>query len=147
MTTSFSSDVFPRRLLLCKVTARLALALVWIYEGLVPKILFPAVHPEQTALVLRTGLFWGSPERTLWWLGVAMVITGAILLTGWAERAMAALTTVGMAVLIGLVAYGRPEMLTDPFGALIKDACLVACALTVWWLAPLLKDASILSRV
>lgn len=136
METALLPNEVAGRLYWCKVASRIALALVWIYEGLVPKILFPAAHPEQTALVVRTGLYWGTPEQTLWWLGVAMIVTGIILLTGWAERAWAALTTAGMMVLIVLVAYGRPEMLTDPFGALIKDACLVACALTVWWLQP-----------
>jgi hypothetical protein len=27
-------------------------------------------------------------------------------------------------------------MLTDPYGALVKDYCLIACAITVWLLAP-----------
>jgi hypothetical protein len=27
-------------------------------------------------------------------------------------------------------------MLTDPYGALVKDCCLIACAITVWMLAP-----------
>jgi hypothetical protein len=47
------------------------------------------------------------------------------------ERVMAVTMTIAMFVLIVLVASGRPAMLTDPFGALIKDLCLVACAVAV----------------
>ena len=41
-----------------------------------------------------------------------------------------------MAILIVLVAGNNPSMLTDPYGALIKDLCLIACAYAVWSLAP-----------
>jgi hypothetical protein len=47
-----------------------------------------------------------------------------------------------MFILIVLVASGRPAMLTDPFGAIPKDACLLSCALTVWLLAPVLARQS-----
>jgi hypothetical protein len=42
-----------------------------------------------------------------------------------------------MWILIVLVAMANPAMLTDPYGALIKDLCLTACAFTVWSLSPL----------
>ena len=45
-----------------------------------------------------------------------------------------------MAILIVLVAYNNPAMLTDPYGALIKDLCLFACGYTVWSLTPRAKD-------
>jgi ABC-type glycerol-3-phosphate transport system permease component len=38
--------------------------------------------------------------------------------------------------LIVLVARANPAMLIDPYGALIKDLCLIACAFTVWTLSP-----------
>jgi uncharacterized membrane protein YphA (DoxX/SURF4 family) len=119
-----------------KVLARVCLGVVWLYEGLVPKILFLSAHPEQIELVRRSGLFWPTPELTLIALGIAQLAAGAILITGWAERAMVSLTTLGMFALIVLVAAGNPAMLTDPFGALAKDVCLVSCAVTVWLLAP-----------
>lgn len=120
-----------------KIVARVSLGLVWIYEGLVPKILYAGLHPEQTALVRRWGLYWRTPEFTLRALGMAQVAAGLVLLIGWAERATVAATALGMMVLMVLVAGGLPSMLTDPFGALAKDICLVACAATVWLLAPL----------
>ena len=38
------------------------------------------------------------------------------------------------------VAMANPAMLTDPYGALIKDLCLTACAYTVWSLSPLIDS-------
>jgi hypothetical protein len=49
-----------------------------------------------------------------------------------------AIATIGMWILIVLVAMANPAMLTDPYGALIKDLCLTACAYTVWSLSPLI---------
>jgi len=125
-----------------KILARVSLGLVWLYEGLVPKILFLNANPAQIDLVRRSGLFWPNPELTLIALGIAQAIAGAILIIGWAERAMVMLTTLWMFALILLVAACNPAMLTDPFGALAKDLCLVSCAATVWLLAPVLRQRS-----
>jgi uncharacterized membrane protein YphA (DoxX/SURF4 family) len=129
-----SADL-SNRVRLAKIAARSALGFVWLYEGLVPKIFFPSLHPEQTDLVVRSGLYWPTPELTLIALGVAQAALGLLLLAGWRERLATMLATLGMLVLIGLVAWGRPDLLTDPFGALAKDACLLACAGVVWLLS------------
>ena len=126
-----------KRIRFVNATARISLGLVWLYEGLVPKILFLHSHPEQIALVQRSGLFWHTAEITLILLGIAQALGGLVLIIGWAERLAVMTATVTMFVLILLVATGNPAMLTDPFGALAKDVCLVACAITVWVLAPL----------
>jgi hypothetical protein len=119
---------------------RLSLGAVWFYEGLVPKLLF--VRPEQVDLVRRSGIFLGTPEVFLQWLGAAQVGFAIWLLTGIAERMAVAIATVGMWILIVLVAMANPAMLTDPYGALIKDLCLTACAYTVWSLSPsLVREA------
>lgn len=130
-----------RRIHLAVLAARLSLGLVWVYEGLVPKILFLDSNPEQMDLVLHHGLWWGSPQATLVALGVAQAALGLAILSGWRARATTALATAGMLVLIVLVASGRPEMLTDPFGALAKDLCLTGCAAVVWLLAPVRRSS------
>ena len=117
-----------------RIICRLALGFVWLYEGLVPKLLF--VRPDQIDLVRRSGLYFGTPEFFLQLLGVAQVVCALWLLAGFAERLAVFIATVGMIVLIVLVARANPAMLTDPYGALIKDLCLIACAFTVWSLSP-----------
>ena len=123
------------KLWIAKVSARVALGFVWLYEGLVPKILF--LRADEMDLVQRSGLIWRTPEWTLQVLGLAQIVFGLWLIIGWAERTAVALATAWMGVLIILVAAGNPAMLTDPYGALVKDLCLIACAITVWILAPL----------
>jgi uncharacterized membrane protein YphA (DoxX/SURF4 family) len=117
-----------------RITCRVALGLVWIYEGLVPKLLF--VRPDQIDLVERSGLFFGTPEFFLQLLGVGQVVCGLWLLAGFAERLAVFIATTGMIILIVLVARANPAMLTDPYGALIKDLCLMACAFAVWTFSP-----------
>ena len=115
---------------IARVVCRVSLGLVWLYEGLVPKLLF--VRPDEIDLVRRSGFWIRTPQLTLQLLGAAQVAFAIWLLAGFAERLAVALATIGMAVLIALVAIGNPWMLTDPYGALIKDLCLIACAFTVW---------------
>jgi uncharacterized membrane protein YphA (DoxX/SURF4 family) len=69
-------------------------------------------------------------------LGVAQMLVGLWLLIGFAERSAVLIATSWMLILIVLVASGNPSMLIDPYGALVKDLCLIACAITVWLLAP-----------
>ena len=116
-----------------RIICRVALGLVWLYEGLVPKLLF--VRPDQIDLIERSGLYFATPELFLQWIGAAQVVCGLWLLAGFAERLAVFIATTGMVILIVLVARANPAMLTDPYGALIKDLCLVACAFTVWTLS------------
>ncbi len=132
-----------QRLLAAKRIARISLGLVWIYEGLVPKVLFAAHHPEQTELVLRSGLYWPDPTLTLFALGLLQAALGLVLVMGWLEKWAVAAATAWMGGLIFLVAQGRPDLMTDPFGALAKDACLIGCAAVVWILAEIPVDARI----
>lgn len=117
-----------------RIICRLALGVVWLYEGLVPKLLF--VRQDQIDLVERSGLFIGTPEFFLQLLGVGQVVCGLWLLAGFAERLAVFTATTGMVILIVLVASTNPAMLTDPYGALIKDLCLIACAFAVWTFSP-----------
>ncbi|MBA2242651.1 MAG: hypothetical protein H0W04_07145 [Chthoniobacterales bacterium] len=52
-----------------RIVSRLALALVWLYEGIIPKLLLP--RTEQTQLIRQSGLNFGAPELTLQIMGVA----------------------------------------------------------------------------
>ena len=133
------------RLATVTFVSRIALGLVWLYEGIVPKLLF--VRPDQLDLVRQSGLVFHTPLRTLQLLGIAQTGLAIWLLLGLATRFAVLVATTGMLVLIVLVASGNPGMLADPYGALVKDLCLIACAFTVWWLTPIaprrLRDSSV----
>jgi uncharacterized membrane protein YphA (DoxX/SURF4 family) len=122
------------KLHIIKMVSRVALGIVWLYEGLVPKLLF--LRGDEIELVQKSHLAWRTPEFTLQVMGVAQIAVGSWLIIGFAERAAVLMATLWMSVLILLVASGSPAMLADPYGALVKDFCLIACAITVWILAP-----------
>jgi uncharacterized membrane protein YphA (DoxX/SURF4 family) len=121
------------KLRIVRLSSRIALGLVWLYEGLVPKIFF--LRADETELVRKSHLVWHTPQSTLQLLGVAQMALALWLLAGLAERVAVFIATTWMLILIALVAGANPSMLTDPYGALIKDLCLIACAITVWALA------------
>jgi hypothetical protein len=125
-----SAVIFHRLKLAC----RLALGFVWVWEGLVPKILAPDV--VQFAMVERSGLWASSPAATLHWLGGAMIAAGFLIMSGYRERLVTLLASASLVILMILVATNEPRAISDPFGGLAKDACLFACAAVVWWLAP-----------
>ena len=118
------------KLHLIKIISRIALGLVWFYEGLVPKILFP--RADEIGLIRASHLVWRTPEFTLQVLGLAQMVVGLWLLIGIAERTAVFLATAWMSVLIVLVASGIRRCSRI---ALMKDLCLVACAITVLTLA------------
>ena len=116
-----------------KLVARFSVGFVWIYEGLVPKILHSSA--QQICMVQTSGWWWGSPEGTLHVLGIAMIIAGLILISGWLEKLAQVVATVSVLILMVLVARNYPPALYDPFGGLAKDACLFTCSALVWMLS------------
>ena len=112
-----------------KILARCAVAFVWLYEGLVPKLL--CVSPFQIDMVRNSGWWWGSPEATLHGLGVAMIVASLVLFGGWFEKMGQWVATASVLVLMVLVIRNHPAALYDPFGGLAKDACLFACSWVV----------------
>ncbi len=128
------------RLWVIKISARAALGLVWVIEGLVPKILF--VSPGEIELVRTSNLYWQTPHRTLALIGVAEMIAGLWVLSGLMERAAVLTVTIAMCGFVGVVVGTDATMLVNPLGGISKNLCLLACAVVVWRLAPLAPKAS-----
>lgn len=127
------NTITPTQLHRLKLAARCSVAFVWFYEGLVPKILKPG--STQVEMVRHSGWWWGSPEATLFWLGVAMMIAAVIIASGWLEKLAQLVATTVVLVLMILVIGNYPEAMWDPFGGLAKDACLFTCSAVVWLLS------------
>ncbi|MEI6534151.1 MAG: DoxX-like family protein [Verrucomicrobiaceae bacterium] len=119
------------RLKRIKTAARLALGFVWVWEGLVPKMLCPS--QTQFEMVRRSGWWIGSPEATLWWLGLAMIAAGLAIMSGIKEKLGILVASLSVLVLMVLVISTHPEALCDPFGGLAKNSCLFVCAAMVWF--------------
>lgn len=113
-----------------KRVARIALGFIWLYQGSVPK-LFTSV-PMEREIVERTGLYVHSPQATLVVIGIVEIVFGLWLISGYRERLSCATTSLFLAVLSVLVVMEEPALLIGPFGGLIKNVCLFACAWIVW---------------
>ena len=116
-----------------KVLLRTALALVWIYEGLVPKVLFPMAR--ELELVASTGLSWPTPRAALFAVGVVEILCGLWLLTGRGERWAAGLSTLMLIVLTPVIATLNPAILHHPYGGFSKNLGLIACGAAIWMLS------------
>jgi uncharacterized membrane protein YphA (DoxX/SURF4 family) len=114
--------------------SRVALALVWVYEGLVPKMLFTT--QMEIDLVERSGLYWATPRAMLFFVGICEILGGLWLLSGQATRLAAALSIALLVVVGAMCAVLEPPILYHPFGGLSKNLGLIACAAVVYRLAP-----------
>ena len=123
-----------RALAFAERVSRVALALVWVYEGLIPKMLFTT--EMEVDLVRRSGLYWPTPRGFLFFIGACEILGGLWLLSGRATRVAAALS-IGLLVVLGaLCAILEPGLLYHPFGGLSKNLGLLACAAVTYHLAP-----------
>jgi uncharacterized membrane protein YphA (DoxX/SURF4 family) len=122
-------------LLLLKRVARLCLGFIWVYLGLVPKLLTPV--PLEHEVVRRTGLYLSSPDLTIRMIGIFEIILGLWLITGYREKLACALTSGFLIVLMILAAGEEPMLLAGPFGGMAKNAALLVLAWMVWRIASL----------
>jgi len=123
----------PAQIEATELVARSALGLIWLYLGLFPKLLWQV--PEEVAIVERTGLFVVSPAWTITAVGVLEIACGIWLLTGWQARAAVVFVTALMLAMMLTVIPVEPSLLLGPFGGLVKNLALLACAWIVWMLA------------
>lgn len=125
-----ANDMPPSLLRNLKLVCRWSLGLVWIWEGLIPKMLWPTAM--QTATVVNSGLYWPDPERFLHGLGAVMIVAGVLICAGWLERLAVLVASVAMLALVVLVLWNPPASIGDMHGGIGKDLCLLACAWVVW---------------
>lgn len=125
-------------LVMLKRVARLCLGFIWIYLGLVPKLLTPV--PLEQEVVQRTGLYFSSPDLTIRMIGVFEIILGIWLITGFRERLACVVTSGFLIVLMILAVIEEPMLLAGPFGGMAKNAGLLVLAWIVWRIGSLKHD-------
>ena len=119
---------------------RLTLALVWIYQGVVPKLLYP--HSGELELLRNSGLFTGFEAKLLQGIGVGEVLFGALFLLS-ASRRLHWLNVMALLVL-GLGALGsQPHIFVAPFNPFAVNVALIglsAVALLLDGVVPTAKN-------
>lgn len=110
---------------------RLALAFVWLYQGLVPKLLFR--DPVELAILQHTHLMHGFEGSALNLIGIAEILFGIALLVNWRSRQLLVVNNILMIVLAGGALVSRPALFVAPFNPVVLNlAMAVLAAIGLW---------------
>ena len=110
--------------------ARLTIVFVWIWHGLVPKLLF---HTTDELLMLHAA---GLRSAFLPWIGGGEVLIGLVGLVFWRWRPYLLLTAAAMIAALAGVAARSPAYLTAAFNPVTLNLPVFALALVAWWAWP-----------
>jgi hypothetical protein len=105
-------------------TARLALAAIWLYQGLVPKLLAP--DSGEMAILAGAGLPPDVAAVVLRGVGVAEIAFGVALVWWWHARALLILNVALLAVLALGAAASAPGLFVAPFNPVALTIAMVA---------------------
>jgi len=107
--------------------ARLALAFVWLYQGIVPKLLWRA--SGELELLREAGLSPGWDGIALTGLGLGETVMGLLTLVFWRRREMLLVTMCALALLSLGAGLGGARVLTAPFNPVVLNVALLGLAL------------------
>ena len=106
--------------------AAAAIAFIWIWQGVVPKLL--TLHPDELALVLASGLpeTWAEPAVRL--LGAAELAFGTVFLLCARRRWPWLLTIALMALALVGVLVAAPQQVAGPFSPIALNLLMAVLA-------------------
>lgn len=107
--------------------ARLSLAFIWLYQGLVPKLLF--THHDELTMLLNAGISPGDARPLLRLLGVVEVAFGALMLVAWRSRWLFVVNVALMLLATAGVIVNSPQYLDAAFNPITLNAAVIALAL------------------
>lgn len=111
--------------------ARLTLALLWIYQGLVPKLLFR--DTGELTILQHAHLFPGFEGTALRCVGAGEILLGLALLLFWRTRALLSFNIVLMIALAIGVLFSQPALFIAPFNPATLNLSMIALALVGLW--------------
>jgi uncharacterized membrane protein YphA (DoxX/SURF4 family) len=111
---------------LIHAVARLSIATIWIWHGLIPKLLYQQID-ERTMLAQA-----GMPVGLLPWIGVLEVLFGALILYGWSWRSIFLANIAFMVLVTVAVALNSPVYLTAAFNPVTLNLAMIALSIVGW---------------
>ena len=106
--------------------ARIALAVIWIWHGLIPKLLFH--HPDEQNMLRQAHVYVGL----LPWIGSLEILFGLALLIGWHWRWLFLANILAMVMATAAVTVSSPEYLKAAFNPVTLNLAVVTIALLGW---------------
>jgi uncharacterized membrane protein YphA (DoxX/SURF4 family) len=131
------SGIPPRQAMrqtLAHAVARIALALIFAYHGLVPKLLMR--HADEVAMLRDAGLAANRTGAAVTGLGIGELVLALCLLAGWHRRWPPRLALTLMVVATMAVAINSPRYLIAAFNPLSLNLAVASLA----WIDLLLLD-------
>jgi uncharacterized membrane protein YphA (DoxX/SURF4 family) len=111
---------------LVHATARIAIAAIWIWHGLVPKLIYRSLD-EQTMLAQA-----GVALKFLPWIGGLEILFGLLILYAWHWRAVFAANIGLMVVALIAVAINSPVYLRAAFNPVSLNLAVIALSIAGW---------------
>lgn len=122
----------PEQLAAVHAVARVTLALVFLWHGIVPKLLYR--HPDELELLRDSGLSAAGAVRTVMIVGWVEVAYAVVLLLAWRVRALFLVATIAMVVITPGIVLGSPRFVPAAFTPVTLNLC-VAVLGTIGWMA------------
>jgi uncharacterized membrane protein YphA (DoxX/SURF4 family) len=110
--------------------ARLGVGAVFLYEGLVPKLIYR--HPSELAMLTDAGLGIEAAARVVTGIGFLEIVLGAFVLFGWRTRWPFAVILAAMPIALVAVFVTSPAALTAAFNPVALNAAVAALAAIGW---------------
>ncbi len=106
--------------------ARVALAAIWIYQGVVPKLLFRDTGELQ--ILRHSGMLHGLEGTTLNLIGVGEILFGILLLACWHSKRILVINIGLLLLLMVGAAFSQPRLFIDPFNPVTLNLAMAALA-------------------
>ncbi len=111
---------------LVHATARLAVAGVFLWHGLVPKLLFR--HADETIILTDSGVDAMTAHFGVTAAGIAEVVLAVLLVVLWRSRLLLAGVIALMAAAVIFVGWFSPRFLISAFTPVTLNGCVIALA-------------------
>jgi len=122
------------RLAAIHAVARVTLALVFLWHGIVPKLI--AHHADELALLRDAGLSAAAAARTVTIVGWAEVAYGLALLVLWRVRALFLPAAVAMVLITPGILANSPRFIPAAFTPVTLNLCVAVLAVVGWMASP-----------
>jgi len=104
--------------------SRIGVAFIWIYHGLVPKLIFS--NSDELVMLRNVGISSDNLKASMAALGVAEIVFGLSMLLFWRARSLSVATCVLMVLALAGVIIESPHYLTAAFNPVTLNAATIA---------------------
>jgi hypothetical protein len=115
------------RLSVMQAISRIGLAAAWLYQGIIPKLLFP--ESGEIAIWQQIGSFAGREQMMVSLVGTAQLLFGLSFLLFWRYPSLFVINIIALIALGMGVAVSQPALFAAPFSPVPLTLTMVALAL------------------